>query len=258
VNDGVTEFTTLEASIKVVIADARRIVDFSRSLGRTGGGHESDRINRFCLEKPQSMNCMRKFIFSIIVVFCLSSDLCHVFGSNIKDDISDSCRATKSRWFSRKLSLCPVKHLLGGIAGDRIVDGNGYKLKLSSVRGTWSARMGMMEVVDSSLGICNVRYGFSSFLFSRIALPMDQVLYLSPPKSRIANEINFITEITLYLNRRQRWGLLLRWELWWSERSKERLVEDGVYPSPGDGECKFISTLAYLSFDRKGAIPSIL
>jgi hypothetical protein len=155
-NDGVTEFTTFEASIKVIIADARRIVDFSRFLGRTSGGHESDRIDRFCLEKPQSMNCTGKFILSIIVVFSLSSDLCHVFGLNVKDDISDSCRATKSRWFSGKPPLCPVKHLLGGIAGDRIVDGNGYKLKLSSVRGTWSVRMGTMEVVDSSLGVCNV------------------------------------------------------------------------------------------------------
>jgi hypothetical protein len=155
-NDGVTEFATFEASIKIIIADARRIADFSRSLGRTSGGHESDRIDRFCLEKPQSMNCVGKFIFSVIVVFCLSSDLCHVFGSDIKDDISDSCRATKSRWFSGKLSLGPVKHLLGGIVGNRIVNDNGYKLKLLSVRGTRSVRMGTMEVVDSSLGVCNV------------------------------------------------------------------------------------------------------
>ena len=89
-NDGVTEFTTFEASIKVVIADAQRIADFSRPLGRTSSSHESDRIDRFCLEKPQSTNCVGKFIFSIIVVFCPSSDLCHVFGSNIKDDVGDS------------------------------------------------------------------------------------------------------------------------------------------------------------------------
>ena len=113
-------------------------------------------IDRLSLEKPQSTNCTGKFICSIIVIFGSSSNPCHVFGLNIKDDISDSCRATKSRWFSGKLSLCPVKHLFGGIAGNRIVDGNGYKLKLSSVRGTRSVRMGTMEVVDSSLGVCNV------------------------------------------------------------------------------------------------------
>jgi len=163
----------------------------------------------------------------------------------------------KLRWFSGKLSLCPIKHLLGGVAGCGVIDGNRYKLKLSSVCGTRSVRMDTMEVVDSSLGVCNVRYRLPSFFFSRIAFPMDKVLYLSPSKSRVANEVNFITEITLYLNWRQRWRFLLQWELWWSEWSKERLVEDRVYPSPGDGECEFISTLAYLSLDRKGAILSI-
>jgi hypothetical protein len=155
-NDGVTEFTTFEASIKVVIADARRITDFSRFLGRTSGSHESDRIDRFCLEKPQSMNCVGKFIFSIIVVFGLGSDLCHVFGLNIKDDVGDSFGATKPRWLSGKPSLCPVKHLLGGIVGDRIINGKGYKLELSSIRGTRSVWMGTMEVIDGSFGICNV------------------------------------------------------------------------------------------------------
>jgi hypothetical protein len=96
-NDRIAEFTTLEASIEVVIADARRIADFSRFSGRTGCSHESDCINRFCLEKPQSMNCMGKFIFSIIMIFGSSSNPRHVFGLNIKDDISDSCRATKPR-----------------------------------------------------------------------------------------------------------------------------------------------------------------
>jgi hypothetical protein len=86
---------------------------------------------------------------------------------------------------------------------------------------------------------------------------MDKVLYLSPSKSRIANEVNFITEVTLYLNRRRWWRFLLRRELRGSEWGKERLVEDRVYPSPGDRECKFISTLTYLSFDRKGAVPSV-
>jgi len=51
-NDRVTEFATFETSIKVVIADARGIADFSRPLGRTSGSHESDRINRFCFEEP--------------------------------------------------------------------------------------------------------------------------------------------------------------------------------------------------------------
>jgi len=51
-NDRVTEFATFETSIKVVIADSRGIADFSRSPGRTSGSHESDRINRFCFEKP--------------------------------------------------------------------------------------------------------------------------------------------------------------------------------------------------------------
>jgi len=90
------------------------------------------------------------------MVFGLSSDLCHVFRPNIKDDIGDQCGAIKPGWFSGKLALCPVEHLLGGIAGHRIVDGNGYKLELSSVRGTGSVQMGMMEVVDSSFGVCNV------------------------------------------------------------------------------------------------------
>jgi hypothetical protein len=203
------------------------------------------------------MNCMGKFILSIIVVFGSSSDLCHVFGSNIKDDVSDSFWVKKPRRFPRELALCPVKHLLGGIAGNRIVDGNGYELELSSVRGTRSVRMGTMEVVDSSLGVCNVRYGFPSFLFSWIALPMDKVLYLSSSESGIANEVDFIMQVTLYLDRRRRWRFLLRWELRGSERSKERLVEDRMYSSPGDRECEFISTLAYLSFDRKGAILSV-
>jgi hypothetical protein len=182
-NDGVTEFTTFETSIKIVIADARRIADFARLLGRTSGSHESDRIDRFHLEKPQSMNCVGKFIFSIIVVFGLSSDLCHVFGSNIKDDVGDSFGATKPRWLSGKLSLRPIKYLLGGIVGHRIIDGNGYKLELSSVRGTRSVQMSMMEVVDGCLGIRNVRYRFPSLFLSWIALPMDKVLHLSPSKS---------------------------------------------------------------------------
>jgi hypothetical protein len=93
--------------------------------------------------------------------------------------------------------------------GHRIVDGNGYKLELSSVHGTWSIRMGTMEVIDSSSGVCNVRYRFPSLFFSRIALPMDKVLHLSSLKSRVANEVNFITEITLYLNWRWRWRFLL-------------------------------------------------
>jgi hypothetical protein len=96
-NDMIAEFTTLEASIKVVIADARRIADLARSSGGTGCSHESDCINRFCLEKPQSMNCMRKFIFLVIMIFGSSSNPCHVFGLNIKDDISDRHRATKPR-----------------------------------------------------------------------------------------------------------------------------------------------------------------
>jgi hypothetical protein len=102
------------------------------------------------------MNCTGKLILSIIVIFGSSSDLCHVFGSNIKDDVGDGFRAMKPRRFPGELALCPVKHLLGGIAGNRIIDGKGYKLKLSSVRGTRSIWMGTMEVVDSSLGICNV------------------------------------------------------------------------------------------------------
>ena len=57
-NDGVTEFTAFEASIKIVIADARRIADFSRFLSRASGSHESDHIDRVRLEKPQSMNCV--------------------------------------------------------------------------------------------------------------------------------------------------------------------------------------------------------
>jgi len=191
-NDGVAELITLEASIEVIIADAGRITDFSRFLGRTGGSHESDRIDRVCLKKPQPMNCVGKFIFSIIVVFGLGSDPCHVFGPNIKDDIGDWCRAIKLRWFSGKLALCPVKHLLGGMAGHRIVNGNGYKLELSSVCGAGSIRMGTMEVVDSSLGICNVRYRFPSLFFSRIALPMDKVLHLSSAKLRVTNEVDFI------------------------------------------------------------------
>jgi len=208
-NDGIAEFTTFESSIEVVIADARRIADLSRSLGRTSCSHESDCINRFCLEKPQSMNCMGEFIFSIIVVFGLSSNPCHVLGSNIKDDISDLCGAMKPRRFSGKPSLCPVKHLFGGVAGHRLIDGNGYELEVPSVRGAWSVRMGTMEVVDSSLGICDVRYRFPSFFFSRIALPMDEILYPSSPESRVMNEVNFITQVTLYLNRGWWWRFLL-------------------------------------------------
>ena len=51
-NDGITEFTTFESSIKVIIADARRITDLPRGSGRAGGSHKGDCINRFCLEKP--------------------------------------------------------------------------------------------------------------------------------------------------------------------------------------------------------------
>jgi len=178
---------------------------------------------------------MGKLIFSIIMVFGPSSDLCHVFWLNIEDNVSDGSETTKSRRFPGKLSLCPIKHLFGGVAGCRVVNGNGYKLECSSVRWTGSVRMSTVEVVDGSLGICNVRYRLPSFFLSRIALPMDKVLHLPSSKSRIANEINFITEVTLYLNRRWRWRLLLRRELWWSERSKERFVENRVYPSPGDG-----------------------
>jgi hypothetical protein len=208
-NDGVTEFTTLEASIEVVIADARRITDFSRFFGRTGCSHESDCINRFCLEKPQLMNCMGKFILSIIVVFSLSGNPCHVFGSNIKDNVGDGFQVTKPRRFSGEPSLCPVKHLLGGIAGHRIIDGNGYKLELSSVCGAGGVRMGTMEILDSSFGVCNVRHRLPSLFFSRIALPMDKVLHLSSSKSRVTNEVDFITQITRYLNRRWRWRFLL-------------------------------------------------
>jgi len=182
-NDGAAEFTTFETSIEVVIADAQRIIDFSRSFGRTSGSHESDHIDRFCLKKPQPMNCVGKFILSIIMVFGLSSDLCHVLRSNIKDDIGGDFGTTKSRWFSGKLSLCPVEHLFGGVAGYGVVNGNWDKLELLSICWTGSIWMGTVKVFNGILGGCNVRYRFPSFLFSWITLPMDKVLYLSSSKS---------------------------------------------------------------------------
>jgi hypothetical protein len=257
-NDGITEFTTLEASIEVVIANTWGIANLSRCFGRTGGSHESDCVDRFCLKKPQPMNCVGKFIFSIIVVFGPSSDLCHVFGSNIKNDVGDGFGVTRLRWFSGELPLRPVKHLSGSIAGYRIINSNRYELELSSVCWMGSVRMGTMEVVDSSLGVCNVQYRLPSLFFSRIALPMDKVLHLSSSKSRITNEVDFIMQIALYLNWRWRWRFLLGWELRWSEWGEEWLVEDRVYSAPSDGEREFISTFAYLSFDRKGAVSSIL
>jgi len=102
------------------------------------------------------MNCVGKFILSIVVVFCMSSNLCHVFGLNIEDDVSGGFRITNSRWFPRKLSLCPVKHLFGGIAGYGIVNGDWHKFELSSVCWTGSIRVSTVEVFNSILGIRNV------------------------------------------------------------------------------------------------------
>jgi len=129
------------------------------------------------------MNCVGKFILSIVVVFGLSSDLCHVLGSNIEDDVGGGFGITKPRWFPGKLPLCPVKHLPGGIAGYGIVNGDWYKLELSSVCWSGSIQMSTVEVFNSILGVCNVRHGFPSLFFSWIALPMDKVLYLSSSKS---------------------------------------------------------------------------
>jgi hypothetical protein len=128
------------------------------------------------------MNCVRKFILAVIVVFGLSSDLRHVFGSNVQNDVGDDFGRMKPRWLSGKLSLCPVKHLLGSIAGHRVVNGDGYKLELSSVCWMGSIRMSTVEVIDGSLGVCNVRYRFPSLFFSWIALPTDKVLHLSLSK----------------------------------------------------------------------------
>ena len=51
-NNRIAELASFETGIEVIIANACRIVDFSRLLGGTHGSHESDRIDRFCLEKP--------------------------------------------------------------------------------------------------------------------------------------------------------------------------------------------------------------
>jgi hypothetical protein len=170
-NDGVTKFTTFETSIEVVIANARRIIDLSGSFGGTSGSHESDCTDRFCLKKPQLMDHVGKFILSIIMVFGLSSDLCHVFRSNIKDNIGGDFGITESRRFSGKLSLCPVEHLFRDVTGYGIVNGNRYKLELSSTCWMGSIWMGMMKVFNGILGGGNVQYRFPSFFFSRITLP---------------------------------------------------------------------------------------
>jgi len=182
-NDGVAEFTTLETSIEVVIANARRIIDFFRSFGRTSSSHEGDCIDGVHFKKPQSVNCVRKFILSIVVVFGLGSDLCHVFGLNIKDDIGDGFGTTRSRQFSGKLPLCPIKHLFGGVTRYGIVDGDRYKLELLRVCWTGSIWMSMVEVFHGILGICNVRHRLPSLFLPQIALPMDKVLHLFSSKS---------------------------------------------------------------------------
>jgi hypothetical protein len=97
-----------------------------------------------------------EFIFAIIVVLCLVSDLGHVFRLNVKDDVGDGFRVLGSQRLSRGFSLCPIKHLFVVVLWHRIVDSNWYKIELSSVHRTGSVRMGPMEVSNNILGVGDV------------------------------------------------------------------------------------------------------
>ena len=155
-NDGVAELAPFETGIEVIITNAGRIIDFSWFLDGASSSHEGDRIDRFCLEEPQVMNCVRKFILSIIMNFGSSSNPCHVLRLNIQDDVSGGFGIMKSRWFSRKLSSCPVKQLFGSATGYGVINGNWYELELSSIHWTGSVGMDTMKVFYGILGIRNV------------------------------------------------------------------------------------------------------
>ena len=96
------------------------------------------------------MNCVRKFILLIVVIFGSGSDLCHVFGSNIKDNISDNFGFMRARRFSREFSFCPVKHLFGCVMGHSVVNSNRYKLELLTTRRTRGIWMGLVMVYGTS------------------------------------------------------------------------------------------------------------
>jgi len=125
------------------------------------------------------MNCVWQFILSVIMVLGLSGNLCHVFRSNIKDNVGDDFGVSKSRQLSRELSICPVKYLFCSVMRHRVVNSKRHKLELSHICWTGSFWMGTMKVLDSIFGICNIRYGFPSFFFPWITFPVDKVLYFA-------------------------------------------------------------------------------
>ena len=167
------------------------------------------------------MNSVWEFILSIVMVFSSSSDPCHVFGLDVKDDVGGELGIIKSGWFSRGSPLGPVKQQFSSVSGHGIINSNRHELKLSSIHRAGSVWMGNMKVSYSPFGGCDVRHWFPSFFLSWITFPMDKVLHLSPSKSGVSDEVNFVMQITLYLNRRWRWRFLLRREFRWSERGEE-------------------------------------
>ena len=51
-NDGVSKLVPFDPSVKVIISNTRRIIDFSRFFGGTSSCHESDCINWISLKEP--------------------------------------------------------------------------------------------------------------------------------------------------------------------------------------------------------------
>jgi hypothetical protein len=154
--------------------------------------HTTKTYHRCRLEELQMVNCVWEFVFTIIVVLCLVSDLGHVFRLNVKDNVGDGFRVLGSRRLSRELSLCPIKYLFVVILWHGIIDSNWYKIELSSVHRMGSIRMGLMEVSNNVLGVGDVGHGFPSLFFSQVAFPMDKVLHFASLKSQIPDEFYFI------------------------------------------------------------------
>jgi hypothetical protein len=70
------------------------------------------------------MNSVWEFIFLIVMILGSSSDLCHVLGLDVKDDVGGDLGIMKLGRFSRRFSPCPVKQRFGSVSGYGIINGN--------------------------------------------------------------------------------------------------------------------------------------
>src|ERR1700719_1103225 len=96
--------------------------------------------------------------------------------------------------------------------------------------------MSTMEGGDKRLSIGDIRDGFPSTLFTRIVLPLDQVLQLAASDTGVDDVFDFVFRGVADDNWRRRRRRELRGEGGWFVRGQEGFVKDGMDLAPRDRE----------------------